>query len=749
MLGRTIACVEVTRFAYRGANIFGLWVTCAVGLHNPVMWFFYLASIPLLVAAVVYGLRYMPSRRSSWAVKLDVGLAWFSALSVLVLVPTDVASTLQGSSPKLLATWWRLAYWYGFAVQFTVLPFHQEYADSGHFTVGDRIRTAIRNNLIFYAVLVALAIGGLLLLLMTGNLAPSNVLGFCVAASNAFGLIAGIFLMGYGLVAIPKELWRTADTKHYRKLLFHRAGVQADKAMAAHSEMSQVVALVHKVKGTFRRTDPCVKYMDRIVTTADSHAAETQPALVELDDDVDLDFFDRQDLGVLNRRLRKGIENYEREKALYDGIVLEYLELEDIVRNQNNPGGPFESTLHTAPPKALAYLEWWWKCALRGPVLRLLSVLLAGFSVCIVLAEATISGALPNLSVFSRVLHRTAHMQFATELLTFLFLCYPCLCAYYAIYKLGRFNFYLLVPGHTTPYSLLANGLLMCRFAAPLAFNFMAAIAIPPSSRHAEGDRDVQDTAFYAEFGELMMRQPLIGLDFQSYLPIAILPYMLLLAFNVFNRFAGLFTRSRLVEFEDDWETVSPSAGLGTRLLRQELHNHTQGLPPGLTAMPSSNTGERAGQGLDAELMPPEQPSSTRWWNRLPGRGGDLKGQGGSQGDLQHGEAPLSAAQQARDRLARVAGRSSGAGLSSTEGSASTALLNRDDVSVGPSEDEESALLPGQSQSRRTTNGSLDSIFERMEAQPTESQRPRPGPSLRIASDDGESGSSRKPWWRR
>lgn len=50
------------------------------------------------------------------------------------------------------------------------------------------------------------------------------------------------------------------------------------------------------------------------------------------------------------------------------------------------------------------------------------------------------------------------------------------------------------------------------------------------------------------------------------------------------------------------------------------------------------------------------------------------------------------------------------------EGSASTALLNRDDVSVGPSEDEESALLPSNSQ-RRQTNGSLDSIFERMESQ--------------------------------
>ena len=44
---------------------------------------------------------------------------------------------------------------------------------------------------------------------------------------------------------------------------------------------------------------------------------------------------------------------------------------------------------------------------------------------------------------------------------------YPCLCAWYAIYKLGRFSFYLLVPRHTSPYSLLANAMLMCRFAPP------------------------------------------------------------------------------------------------------------------------------------------------------------------------------------------------------------------------------------------------------------------------------------------
>ena len=64
----------------------------------------------------------------------------------------------------------------------------------------------------------------------------------------------------------------------------------------------------------------------------------------------------------------------------------------------------------------------------------------------------------------------------------------------------------------------------------------------------------------------------------------------------------------------------------------------------------------------------------------------------------------------------RVTGRIPRAGVSGPEGSTSAALLNRDDASIGPSEDEEASLLPDGGQGRRTTNGSLDSIFERMES---------------------------------
>jgi hypothetical protein len=77
-------------------------------------------------------------------VRLDVGLAWFAALGVLVLVPTDVAAALARRSPGPLAAWWRAAYWYGFCVQMLVLPLHMEFTRRGEFTVLERLAAAAR-----------------------------------------------------------------------------------------------------------------------------------------------------------------------------------------------------------------------------------------------------------------------------------------------------------------------------------------------------------------------------------------------------------------------------------------------------------------------------------------------------------------------------------------------------------------------------------------------------------------------------
>lgn len=149
---------------------------------------------------------------------------------------------------------------------------------------------ACRTNLMYYGVLLCVGLGGLVLLLFSGRLQPSNVVGFCIAFSNAYGLVAGsrrhghgqqsarqrtqgraaraacgacrparcapaatptapaapvapptplclpaspaarpaaIFLLGFGLVAVPRQLWNGADPRREQRRICHSAGLQA------------------------------------------------------------------------------------------------------------------------------------------------------------------------------------------------------------------------------------------------------------------------------------------------------------------------------------------------------------------------------------------------------------------------------------------------------------------------------------------------------------------------------------------
>lgn len=51
--------------------------------------------------------------------------------------------------------------------------------------------------------------------------------------------------MGYGLVAIPKQLWRTASIRGKERLLQHRAGVQAEKTLAARRSVPSSSVILH------------------------------------------------------------------------------------------------------------------------------------------------------------------------------------------------------------------------------------------------------------------------------------------------------------------------------------------------------------------------------------------------------------------------------------------------------------------------------------------------------------------------
>eukprot|EP00887_Chlorella_sp_A99_P006959 scaffold2.g6959.t1 len=565
------------------------------------MFFFTAIALPAVVMAVAWGLLALPSARTGWLVRADVGLAWASALVTLVLVPLDVVPVLRGAPPPPhLAVWWRGAYWYGFLAQVLVLPLHMEYTRRGEFNFASRLAGALRYQLAYYAALAGVAAAGVLLLLAAHRLAPANVLGFAIAFSNAYGLVASLFLLGFGLVAVPRALWRLADPAGQRRRLEHTAGLQATRAAAARNALSVAVLTARRV--------------EVVLSLANSVGPEFRPSPgAQVPPDAELDYVGLEDLARLRRRIKAALKNYERERAIYI------------------EARPMEAHLaaDAADATDAARAAAAWRHRGRGAALRAAAAAAAALSLAMAAAEAAISGALPNASAVSVALRAAVAAAGAQtlgpELLCLAALAYPCACAYYSLYRLGRFAFYRLVPRHTDAYSLCFSALLVTRFAAPLAFNFMAAVVLPPSSASG-GAPDVRATVFYDVFGRLMMKQPLIGLQFTTFAPALLVPYMLVLACGCFNRLSALFRRGFQVaatlagappaprltvasspprppaQFEDEFAADGHTAA-GRRLLRAEADNARNVLPLGLTLEPEGGGSVGSG-GADGGLAP-------------------------------------------------------------------------------------------------------------------------------------------------
>lgn len=64
-----------------------------------------------------------------------------------------------------------------------------------------------------------------------------------MACSNTFGLVTGVFLLGFGLSEIPKTIWRNADWTTRQKVLSHKIAKMAVKLDEAHQSLSNIIVV--------------------------------------------------------------------------------------------------------------------------------------------------------------------------------------------------------------------------------------------------------------------------------------------------------------------------------------------------------------------------------------------------------------------------------------------------------------------------------------------------------------------------
>ena len=520
-------------------------------------------GVPAILAVTLvtaYMLHYFAASECDLAVRFMVMVSWTLSLSIVALVPADVAATLYDEETSSLSTLWDLSYWITFTLTWFVLPFHQLYEDAGDFSALARASTSLRENGIFYGVIVFILLLGAILLTSYGAMTSESMATFALASSTIFGICAGIFALGFGLVDVPKIIWRRADVAKRQAEAHRRLGVASRALEDAFVGLRKVI----KASETTREVIPrhhVYAWAVAVIARETPKSSAFEGAMDKVEDDVDgvldYDYDELSDLVTLRRELRRRTRVYRRTAAQYAVAVENAIEAEAVFNCGAGAGGlgdrgclmtpdggqrrfrsPLRAPRQGRYGEAVETVEWWWKCRVEPVLLRVLAVALGAFSVLTVWAEGTMfstqamEGA--DVSPFSAMV-RAAKDKGGLHMAVAIPLGYMCWCAYHSLFRLGMFSFYALVPGHTDSFSLLINAALTCRFAAPLSLNFLMMV---PSLR--EGDAN-KETTFGRKFVDGV---PDSARNFAAVFPAILVFYCGALAFGVFDKIFSACTSS-------------------------------------------------------------------------------------------------------------------------------------------------------------------------------------------------------------
>ncbi|KAH9712874.1 LMBR1-like membrane protein [Citrus sinensis] len=504
---------------------------------------------------VLMTLRYFAGPEVPRYVLFTVGYTWFCSLSIIILVPADIWTTISNpphhNENGGISVLWSLSYWSTFLLTWAVVPLIQGFEDAGDFTVTERLRTSVHANLLFYLIVGSIGLFGLILLITMHKIRSRGVLGFAMACSNTFGLVTGAFLLGFGLSEIPKSCWKNADWTTRQKVLSHKIAKMAVKLDDAHQDLSNAIVVAQATSNQMSKRDPLRPYMnviDDMLTQMFKEDPFFKPQGGRLgENDMDYDT-DEKSMATLRRHLRRAREEYYRYKR----------------------------SLYRKLSKWWFFAEFVWKCILRKQIQKLLAIILGTMSAAILLAEATLLPSGVDLSLFSILVNSVKSEEVFVQLFAFVPLMYMCICTYYSLFKVGMLMFYSLTPRQTSSVNLLMICSMIARYAAPISFNFLNLISLK------EGRR----TIFEKRMGNIDSAVPFFGEGFNKIYPLIMVIYTLLVASNFFDRvidFFGSWKRFRFQTEVDDMDGFDPS---GLIILQKERSWLEQGRQVGENVVP-------------------------------------------------------------------------------------------------------------------------------------------------------------------
>ena len=453
-----------------------------------------------------------------------------------------------------------------------ILPLLGEYADSGFRTPKDRMIYSLRSNGRYQLTVLVCGIIGLGYVLWQNGFRATSVKALVMALAYCWGLIFAIYLMGHGLVAVPRRLYRNASASGRLRRIQSRAPKLNDRLLDATSDLedleAQVTKLVQRKNGISRDHQ---EWIDELSDTSNNTGSRLSAAGSGLNVAAIPAVITDRYLAELARKLNRARHKRVRYIDAWDRLIQEAADMQAILDASASKQLEFG--------RASPYAPWYEKVTILTPYTRYLLYIkalptarlaLAGIlslaSVCVVWSELVKFPA-PKLSIISLtvVSHRSTgeeEVGFIGQAIASVWLLYMCLAALASFDEVKIWGNRALVRRNTYGESATWYSGQIAKLTVPLAYNFVTFL---PRTVHRE-------TTFYNFLGRLVNITPL-GKGFDYFFPILVLIPVCATLFNLYGRVQMVFGFGIIDDDEEGNRSAFDGGGWreGRDLIEREL----------------------------------------------------------------------------------------------------------------------------------------------------------------------------------
>jgi len=564
-----------------------------------------IALVVISIAVLLILRHYLPLRTTPAYLLVPIFFALGLPASIVLLVPIDLASSASSQDARSRGIWlpervllvsWRISYWLTFALTWYdhlimrlwmmltvarfILPILAEYADAGFREPKGRLLFSLRANAQYQAMLLGsgIVVGVYYFISAGADFSVLNKLkGLVMALAYCWGLMLAIYLMGHGLVAIPRSLFRNSNLGGRLKRIQGNAAKVHEKMEEAIQNLEDLEAQVAEL--TRRKTGSATQFKDWIDELADDlHLPESRPRTLTRrmsTPEVNVPHvLTEQYMADLSRKLDRARHSRARYLDEWDHLLNQAVETQAILNSVGSKRIEMgEASPHSSIFDRLTILTPYTRHLYLYYVVPYTRIFFGGFfslaSICIIWSELI----KPINPIFSLIALTVVHhpdsdagqIGFPGQVIAACWILYMCAAALTSLTEVKVWRGRALVRRNTHGESAMWYAMQVAKLSVPLAFNFSTFIPFLG-----------EETVFYNFLGVLINLTPL-GARFDELFPIFILVPVCATLFNLYGKVKRFVGYGGVIDDDDEENDTGYGTGSwreGRDLIERELQGH-------------------------------------------------------------------------------------------------------------------------------------------------------------------------------